>query len=120
MLGPLALEQTQLWKWWCKRVRWVVMWPCHPLVPLSTSPSGHKGTPLSPGWLVPALAWLFEIACALTHPGKGEGASSWPRGWERQGDSDTHREVENGPEQEAQLGGVLTSAIYYSRSASKG
>lgn len=75
---------------------------------------------LSPGWLVPALAWLSEIPCALTHPGKGEGASSWPGDWKKQGDSDTHREVENGPEQEAQQGGVLMSAIYYSRSASKG
>lgn len=75
---------------------------------------------LSPGWLVPALARLFEIPCALTHTGKGEGASSWPRGWKSQRDLDTHREVENGPEQEAQQGGVLTSAIYYSRSASKG
>lgn len=70
----------------------VVMWPCHPLVSLSASPSGHKMALLSPGWLVSALAWLSEIPCAITHPGKGEGASSWPRGWKRQGDSNTHRE----------------------------
>lgn len=92
----------------------VVMWPSHPFVPPAANPSGHKMALLAPGWLVPALARLFEIPCALTHPVEREGASDWPRGWEGQRDSATHWEVENGPEQAVQRGGVLPAAIYYS------
>ena len=55
---------------------------------------------LALGWLVPALAWFFEIPCAFTHLGKAEGAGGRPRGWEGQGDSAPHREVENGLEQQ--------------------
>lgn len=49
----------------------VAMWPNDTFVSLVASPSRHKMALLAPGWLVPALAWLFEIPRALTHPGEG-------------------------------------------------